>query len=143
MASKRRKCKEDTPVFRFTLDVRFPNEEEKQAFVARLSAVRDLYSPGGGEKIRNYELLSQLFSLAESTPRPHSAACPQPSNMISVLSSSGKSLRLLVLITTAGKAMKCTYVYTSRYTWIRYIHLFTFVGVYVGDTSPGDQDLLL
>lgn len=105
MASKRRKCEEATPVFRFTLDVRLPNEEEKQAFLARLSAVRDLYSPGRGEKIRNYELLSQLFSLAENTPRPHSAACPQPSNTISMLSLSGKSLKLLVLIVAIGTAM--------------------------------------
>ena len=98
MASKRRRCEEANPVFRFTLDVCFSNEEEKHAFVARLSAVRDLYSPVGGEKIRNYELLSQLFSLAENAPRPHSAACPQPSNTISMLSSSGKNLKLLVAL---------------------------------------------
>ena len=81
------------------MDVCFPNEEEKQEFVARLSTVRDLYSPEGGEKIPNYELLSQLSSLAENTPHPHSALLvPGPLNTINMLSLSGKSLKPLVSI---------------------------------------------
>ena len=84
---------EEPPIFCFTLDVHFSNEEEKQAFVARLNAVRDLFLPVG-EKIRNYELLSQIFALAENTPRPPAATCPQPDNTISILSSSGKSTKL-------------------------------------------------
>ena len=34
-------------------------------------------------------------------------------------------------------------VYTYRYTWIRYVYLFTLVGVYVGDASPADQDIFI
>ena len=71
----------------------------------RLSKVSDLYSTREGEKIRNYELLSQFLTLAEKTPNSHSAACPQLSNTISVLSSSGKSLKRLALILTIRKAL--------------------------------------
>ena len=73
-----------------TLDTHFPNEEEQDMYVARISAVRDHHV----ENIRNYKLLS----LAESTQLPHSAACPQPANTINMLSSSAKSLMVLVLI---------------------------------------------
>ena len=68
MPSKRRRSESlpQTPVFQFTLDVRFPTDTEKKAFIARLDRVRDLFSTEGGEKVRNYELLSQLFSLAET-----------------------------------------------------------------------------
>ena len=83
----------------------FPNEEEKQVFVARLSAVKYLYLPEGEEKICNYELLSQLFSLAENTPHPHSAACPQPSNTINMLSASGNEPKAISFNSSIGKAM--------------------------------------
>ena len=95
---------EEVPVFHFTLDVHFPNEEEKQAFVARLNAVRDLFSLGG-EKIHNYELLSQLFALAENTACPPAAARPQPDNTISMLSSSGKSVKLCNVYPCANRGI--------------------------------------
>ena len=61
----------------FTLDGRFPTEEEEGLmFVGRLSVVRALYSTEDAEKLINYELLSQLISLADTVPTPLLVPCP-------------------------------------------------------------------
>ena len=56
------------PVFRFSLHVHvhFLTKIEKEAFMARLSHMRDLFSLSGGTKVHNYEQFSQLLSLAET-----------------------------------------------------------------------------
>ena len=94
MTSKRRRSEtSQPPVFRFSLDVRFSTESEKEAFIARLTSVRDLFSPEGGEKVHNYELLSQLFSLAETRPlsRPSQAVVsPQSSSTTNMLAANGE-----------------------------------------------------
>ena len=50
------------------MDVRFQTETEKEVFIARLSCVRNLLSSKEGEKVENYELLSQFFPLADVRP---------------------------------------------------------------------------
>ena len=98
MASKRRRSESfpKTPVFRFSLDVRFQTEIQKEAFITRLDNIRDLLSPEGGEKMHNYELLSHLFSLAETRPisLPTKATdTPQSSaSTTNMLGSSGEML---------------------------------------------------
>ena len=49
---------------RFTLDVNFTSEAEKEAFCGRLSVVRDQLTPSGSQTFNNYELLLALFDLA-------------------------------------------------------------------------------
>ena len=71
------KFEEVAAAFHFTLDARFPAEEEEgQMFVARLSVVRALYSTKDAEKVINYKLLRQLFSLADTVPTPLLVPCP-------------------------------------------------------------------
>ena len=62
---------------RFTLDVNFTSEAEKEAFCGRLS-VRDQLTPSGSQTLNNYELLLALFDLAgkhSSTALPGSQRC--------------------------------------------------------------------
>ena len=98
MASKRRRSEGSpkTPVFRFSLDVRFQTEIQKEAFITRLGNIRDLLSPEGGEKVHNYELLSHLFSLAETRPIPlpsQTTDTPQsPASTTNMLGSNGEML---------------------------------------------------
>lgn len=49
---------------RFTMDVNFTSEAEKDAFCGRLSAVRDKLTPSGSQALNYYELLLALFDLA-------------------------------------------------------------------------------
>ena len=63
---------------RFTLDVNFTSEAEKEAFCGRLSVVRDQLTPSGSQTLNNYELLLALFDLAgkhSSTALPGSQRC--------------------------------------------------------------------
>ena len=46
---------------RFTLDLNFTSDAEKDAFCGRLSAVRDQITPSGSHTLNNRELLSALF----------------------------------------------------------------------------------
>ena len=45
----------------FFLECALSDKELKEAFIARLSSVRDLFLPERGEKAHKNELLSQLF----------------------------------------------------------------------------------
>ena len=51
---------------RFTMDVNFTSEAEKDAFCERLSAVRDKLTPSGSQTLNYYELFAGLqgFDLA-------------------------------------------------------------------------------
>ena len=53
---------------RFTLDVNFTTEAEKDAFGAQLSAVRDRLTPRGSPMLNNHDLLLALFDLASNKP---------------------------------------------------------------------------
>ena len=46
----------------FTCSCKLQTESEKKTFITRLSALRDLFSPLGVDKVRKYEILSQLCS---------------------------------------------------------------------------------
>ena len=52
---------------RFTLDLNFTSDAEKDAFCGRLSAVRDQITPSGSHTLNNCELLSALFDLLTNT----------------------------------------------------------------------------
>ena len=56
---------------RFTIDVKFPSDDAKEAFLTRLGTVRDLMSPPGSAKLDNHGLLSALLSLAEDRQHQH------------------------------------------------------------------------
>ena len=89
----------------FTLDMRFPTEEEEgQMFVARLSVVRALYSTKDAEKVINYKLLRQLFSLADTVPTPLLVPCPLIQATL-LIPSSGNVLKLSVVETTVDTAI--------------------------------------
>lgn len=65
------------------LDVHFASEEEKEAFIEWLKAVRQLLIPAGSRPIDNCSLLNALFDGAEG------AGAPKP--MATVGGSSSKS----------------------------------------------------
>ena len=50
------------------LDITFPTNECKEAFLARLTGVRKAVAPPETASLDNFGLLSPLFSLAESQP---------------------------------------------------------------------------
>ena len=50
---------------RFTLDLNFTSDAEKDAFCGRLSDVRDQITPSGSHTLNNRELLSALFDLVD------------------------------------------------------------------------------
>ena len=50
---------------RYSFDVHFVSEEEKEAFIARLKSVRQLLTPAESRPIDNCSLLNALFDVAE------------------------------------------------------------------------------
>ena len=64
---------------RFTIDVNFCNEAEKDAFSARLSEVRARLTPRGAHALNNYEIMLGLFELAGEQPTNQPEAPPHPS----------------------------------------------------------------
>ena len=73
---------------RFTIDINFAREADKEAFSERLKAVRDLLTPRGSQTLNNYELLLALF---DQVGRDHSSA--QSSHQPDKFPSSGSFLR--------------------------------------------------
>lgn len=77
---------------RYTLDVHFGTDAEKDAFVRRLSSVRALLS---GEEsmaaIDNFGLMSAMFDIVEGTVPPTPSAGISRQTTQSFLRSSGKS----------------------------------------------------
>ena len=64
---------------RYSFDVHFVSEEEKEAFIARLKSVRQLLTPAESRPIDNCSLLNALFDAAEghaSQPMPTSQSVP-------------------------------------------------------------------
>lgn len=63
---------------RYTLELHFSGEEEREAFSKRLSAVRQLLSPGTA-RVDNTALMSALFDAVEETsssqPTGTSSSC--------------------------------------------------------------------
>lgn len=68
---------------RYTLELHFSGEEERDAFSKRLSAVRQLLSPTGAARVDNTALMSALFDAVEKT----SASSPTASAESSLSSS--------------------------------------------------------
>ena len=62
MASKRRRCETSPqpPVFRFSLDVRFKTESEKEAFRRRRKRLK---AGGAQEVVINFELCAVNYNL--------------------------------------------------------------------------------
>lgn len=54
---------------RFTLDVNFGSEMEKEEFCIRLNAIRDLMTPPGSAKLDTRRLLLSLFDCAQRERR--------------------------------------------------------------------------
>ena len=50
---------------RYTLDVHFSSQEEKETFVRRLKSVRDLLTPAGCSPMDNHGLMSAMFDAVE------------------------------------------------------------------------------
>ena len=50
---------------RYTLDVHFRSQEEKETFVCRLKSVRDLLTPAGCSPVDNHGLMSAMFDAVE------------------------------------------------------------------------------
>ena len=123
-------------VFQFSLYVHFKTESEKEVFIARLTSVRDLFSPEGGEKVHNYELLSQLFSLAETRPlsRPSQATVsPQSSCMTNILAANGEMFWKLLYYTCWNEMCSLRIK----------LYYYNAVGVWTGDMSADDQHLFV
>ena len=77
---------------RYTLDIHFSVEAEKDAFLRRLSSVRELLSGGEGlAAIDNYGLMSAMFDIVEGME--HSTSTPGNSRQVtSFMRSNGKPL---------------------------------------------------
>lgn len=78
---------------RYTLDIHFSVEAEKDAFKRRLSSVRALLS--GGESVAsidNYGLMSAMFDIVEGTVSPTSSAGNSRQITRSFMRNSGKPL---------------------------------------------------
>ena len=88
MASEQRKR------VRYTFDVCFSSQQQKDDFKARLSSVRDLLSPQGGPKLDNLGLMTALFRLAEARHAGRSGTTEALSEARSFLPNSGKELVL-------------------------------------------------
>lgn len=76
---------------RYTLDVHFSVEAEKDAFVRRLGAVRKLLS--GDESmlsIDNYGLMSAMFDIVEGIVSPDPSAGNERQNTQSFMRNCGK-----------------------------------------------------
>ena len=61
---------------RFTLDVYFGSEMEKEAFCTRLDAIRDLMTPPGSAKLNTRTLLLALFDCAQRERRQPAGSIP-------------------------------------------------------------------
>ena len=61
---------------RYTFDVHFASEEEKEAFTTRLKSVRQLLTPEGSRSIDNYSLFNALFAAVEGASQPTSDSGP-------------------------------------------------------------------
>ena len=82
MASNRKRV-------RYTLELHFSGEEERDAFSTRLRAVRQLLSPTGAARVDNTALMSALFDAVERT----SASSQPTASAESSLSSSCSSFQ--------------------------------------------------
>ena len=78
---------------RYTMDVHFVDEEEKQAFLGHLKHVRELLKPPGSPLLDNFSLLSTLCASVEGDP-DHSHPPPTPVTAIrSFMSNNGKQYK--------------------------------------------------
>ena len=121
---------------RFSPYVHFKTESEKEVFIARLTSIRDLFSPEGGEKVYNYELLSQLFSLAETRPLSwpsQATVSPKSSCMTNILAANGEMFWKLLHYTCWNEMCSLRIK----------LYYYNTVGVYTGDTSADDQHLFV
>lgn len=55
---------------RFTLDIKFSDDEAKTAFATRLQAVRERLTPPGAPQLDNRALMNALFDLSEKFVTP-------------------------------------------------------------------------
>ena len=77
---------------RYTFDVHFGGEAEKDAFVRRLSNVRSLLSGGEGlAAMDNFGLMSAIFDIVEGALPPATSAGNERQTTQSFLRNSGKS----------------------------------------------------
>ena len=86
MASSRKKR------VRFTIDVNFSSEAEKDAFSARLSEVRARLTPRGAHALNNYELMLELageqnINQPEAPPHPSTGTFLRNSGLCQVVHS--------------------------------------------------------
>lgn len=86
MASEQRKR------IRYTFDVSFTSQQQKDDFKARLSSVRDLLSPQGGSNLDNLSLMTVLFALAEAHHGRRRVTMETPSHSHFFLPNSGMEL---------------------------------------------------
>ena len=86
--------------------------------VARPSVVRALYSTEDAEKLINYELLSQLFSLADTVPTPLLVPCPLIQATL-LIPSSGNVLKLSVVVATVGTAIVCVLMCMGNFSLVQ------------------------
>ena len=56
---------------RYTIDVTFGSEQEKNEFAARLNVVRDLLTPRGSARLDNQTLMRALFDCAQAVVGLH------------------------------------------------------------------------
>ena len=52
---------------RYTMEVNFGSQEEKEAFLRRLQSVRELYTPDGCPSLDNHGLLNAMFETVEGS----------------------------------------------------------------------------
>ena len=78
---------------RYTMDIHFGVEAEKDAFVRRLSSVRTLLSGDGSmASIDNFGLMSAMFDIVEGVVPPSPVAANERQTTLSFMRNSGKSV---------------------------------------------------
>ena len=78
---------------RYSFDIHFVSEEEKEVFLARLKSVRQLLTPAESCPIDNCSLLNVLFDAAEgraSQPTSQNESGSIPSGLKSFVRDNGK-----------------------------------------------------
>ena len=124
---------------RYTLDVHFASEQEKEAFTERLKAVRQLLTPAGSRPIDNCSLLNALFDAAEG------AGVLQPtaggSSSKSFMRYNGEYTNNNICSSTKIKAIAIKLLPNCTGT-DAYYEQYATVGIYTGNDSPSSEPSL-
>ena len=110
---------------RYMFDINFTSAEEKEAFMARLKRIRQRLTPAGAPLVDNRELMSRLFDAVDEEATQPSSASTLADEPVT------KSF-----LPNGGEEIHSNSRRTSTLCDV-------YVGIYTGDGSPDQQQLLI